>query len=112
MNDLATGAPKGVPDPAPLRSAYKSASATTLRLWLAPHDRRRIAKLADTVATLIDSRPSQTVLLRAGLAALEEQAARVTAEQRKRADGTRGKNEADLKYWIISAARAQGLDRR
>src|SRR6266478_9537198 len=67
----------------PLHSTRAHATALSARLWLSPTDRRRLSKLREKIADLTGRSCSHSVLLRAGIAALEL-TAELTATERKK----------------------------
>jgi hypothetical protein len=103
--DTGGGAGAALAAPFALRQARNfSDKAVCLRLWLGPADRRRLREVAGKVAALTGQRASTNVLLRAGIAALEECADKATAEKLKR-PGSRGQLETSILWWVSSAAR-------
>src|SRR5258706_12102308 len=85
----------------PLHASRASSTALSARLWLSPSDRRRLTKLRDKVADLTGHTCSQSVLLRAGIFALDLQADQ-TAVDRKRQPETKTRRELQL-LWSLAA---------
>jgi hypothetical protein len=95
--------------PMPLHAMRRSQNSTCAKLWLTPSDRRALRKLTDRLSEMTGQVASISVLLRAGIVALDDYADRVEAERKKR-PGDRGRREMALLWMLASAARCVGSE--
>jgi hypothetical protein len=102
---------RGVDDAPPplIHSARRSSNAIVAHVWLSSADKRRLRTLSDKIAEIASQRASVSVLLRAGIAALEDDLRQVAFERQKNPEG-RGKRENALLYAVADAARSCGLE--
>jgi hypothetical protein len=92
-----------------LRARRRSPSADCYRLWLAPADKIRLSTTATKLSALLGSRPSVSIILRAGVAALLADTDEALAEQAKRQPTGAGgcsAREGLIAWWLASAARS------
>jgi hypothetical protein len=99
------------PTAAPLHSTRAHASALSVRLWVSPTDRRRLTKLREKIADITGQAGSHSVLLRAGISALEL-TAELTAAELKKQPETKGRRQYQLLWWLAQAARRVGDEDR